>query len=223
MMKCLIYLIIIINILSCHTRENKDKSMMIDKMKVEKYVGQLDTATFGAGCFWCVEAIFQRLDGVVSVTSGYSGGTKVNPTYEEVCAGETGHAEVCQIFYDPKKLSYEELLEVFWSSHDPTTMNRQGADEGTQYRSVIFYHNQKQKEIAEKYKNKLNDERAFEKPVVTEISAYKDFYKAEEYHQNYYQENSNKPYCQLVIRPKLEKFEKIFRSKVKFPEEMPSR
>ena len=196
---------------------------MIDKMKVEKYVGQLDTATFGAGCFWCVEAIFQRLDGVVSVTSGYSGGTKVNPTYEEVCAGETGHAEVCQIFYDPKKLSYEELLEVFWSSHDPTTMNRQGADEGTQYRSVIFYHNQKQKEIAEKYKNKLNDERAFEKPVVTEISAYKDFYKAEEYHQNYYQENSNKPYCQLVIRPKLEKFEKIFRSKVKFPEEMPSR
>lgn len=215
MMKSLIFLIIMVNILSCHTKENKDQGVVIDKMKEEKHGGQLDTATFGAGCFWCVEAIFQRLNGVVSVSSGYSGGAKVNPTYEEVCAGETGHAEVCQINYDPKKLSYEELLEVFWSSHDPTTMNRQGSDEGTQYRSVIFYHNQKQKELAEKYKNKLNDEHAFEKTVVTEISAYKDFFKAEEYHQNYYQENSNKPYCQFVIRPKVEKFEKVFKLKVK--------
>lgn len=184
-----------------------------------------DTATFGAGCFWCIEAIFQRLDGVISVSSGYSGGDKINPTYEEVCTGKTGHAEVCQIVYNPKKLSYEELLEVFWASHDPTTLNRQGADVGTQYRSVIFYHNQKQKELAEKYKNRLNDEHAFEKPVVTEITAFKYFYKAEDYHQNYYNENSNKPYCQLVIKPKLEIFEKVFNLKVRssrrdaFPEE----
>jgi peptide-methionine (S)-S-oxide reductase len=175
----------------------------------------LDTATFGAGCFWCVEAIFQKLDGVASVTSGYSGGRVQNPSYEDVCSGETGHAEVCQIAYDPKKISYDELLEAFWSSHDPTTMNQQGADVGTQYRSAIFYHNEKQKELAEAYKKKLNDEHAFGNPVITEISPFKEFYKAENYHQDYYNENSNKPYCMFVIRPKLEKFEKIFKPKLK--------
>ncbi len=175
----------------------------------------LDTATFGAGCFWCVEAIFQKLDGVVSVSSGYSGGHTKNPSYEDVCSGETGHAEVCQIAYDPKKISYDELLEAFWMSHDPTTMNQQGADVGTQYRSAIFYHNEKQKELAEAYKKKLNDEHAFDNPVITEISPFKEFYKAENYHQNYFNENSNKPYCMLVIRPKLEKFEKVFNAKVK--------
>ncbi|MBA4312687.1 MAG: peptide-methionine (S)-S-oxide reductase [Chlorobiaceae bacterium] len=174
-----------------------------------------DTATFGAGCFWCVEAIYQQLDGVLSVTSGYMGGSVVNPSYEDVCTGETGHAEVCRIVYDPKKITFDELLEVFWSSHDPTTLNRQGSDIGTQYRSVIFYHTQKQKELAEKYKKKLNAEHAFEKPVITEISAEKEFYKAENYHQNYFNDNSNKPYCQFVIRPKLDKFEKIFKSKIK--------
>lgn len=174
-----------------------------------------DTATFGAGCFWCVEAIYQQLDGVLSVTSGYMGGSVINPSYEDVGTGETGHAEVCRIVYDPKKITFDELLEVFWSSHDPTTLNRQGSDIGTQYRSVIFYHTQKQKELAEKYKKKLNAEHAFEKPVITEISAEKEFYKAENYHQNYFNDNSNKPYCQFVIRPKLDKFEKIFKSKIK--------
>ena len=175
----------------------------------------LDTATFGAGCFWCVEAVFQKLEGVVSVSSGYSGGQTKNPSYEDVCSGETGHAEVCQIAYDPKKISYDELLEAFWTSHDPTTMNKQGADVGTQYRSAIFYHNEKQKELAEAYKKKLNTEHAFEKPVITEVSPFNVFYKAENYHQNYYNENSNKPYCTFVIRPKLDKFEKVFKAKVK--------
>jgi peptide-methionine (S)-S-oxide reductase len=175
----------------------------------------LDTATFGAGCFWCVEAVFQKLEGVVSVSSGYSGGQTKNPSYEDVCSGKTGHAEVCQIAYDSKKISYDELLEAFWMSHDPTTMNQQGADVGTQYRSAIFYHNETQKELAEAYKKKLNDEHTFENPVITEINPFKEFYKAENYHQNYYNENSNKPYCMLVIRPKLDKFEKVFKAKLK--------
>lgn len=174
----------------------------------------LETVTLGAGCFWCVEAIFQNLKGVHLVVSGYSGGAVKNPSYEDVCTGATGHAEVTQIKYDPRKISFDELLEVFWSNHDPTTLNRQGSDVGTQYRSVIFYHTQKQKELAEKYKKKLNDEHAFDKPVITEITPYKEFYKAENYHQNYFNDNSNKPYCQFVIRPKLEKFRKAFKSKI---------
>jgi len=176
---------------------------------------EYDTATFGAGCFWCVEAVFQRLNGVLSVTSGYSGGNKVNPSYEDVCTGKTGHAEVCQIVFDPKIISYDELLKVFWSIHDPTTPNQQGADIGTQYRSVIFYHNDIQKSLAVKYKKKLDDQKVFDKPIVTEIEPFKEFYKAENYHQNYYKENSEKPYCSIVIRPKLEKFEKVFKSKIK--------
>jgi len=174
-----------------------------------------DTATFGGGCFWCTEAQFELLDGVINVTSGYSGGTIKNPAYKEVCTGRTGHAEVVQVVYDPSKLDYESLLEAFWLSHDPTQLNRQGNDVGTQYRSVIFYHNSKQKELAESYKQKLNDSKAFDAEVVTEISEFKEFYKAEEDHQNYFNENGNQPYCQFVVAPKVEKFKKVFKAKLK--------
>ena len=169
-----------------------------------------DTATFGSGCFWCTEAIFQQLKGVVKVESGYSGGARPNPTYDQVCSGATGHAEVTQITYDPAVITFEDLLEVFWKTHDPTTLNRQGADVGTQYRSVIFYHNETQKQLAESYKTKLDASGAWNNPIVTEISTYKAFYKAEDHHQNYYNNNKRAPYCTFVIGPKLEKFEKVF-------------
>lgn len=174
-----------------------------------------DTATFGAGCFWCTEAIFQELNGVLKVTSGYSGGTKDNPSYEEVTSKTTGHAEVTQIIYDPSVITFDELLEVFWQTHDPTTLNRQGADEGPQYRSAIFYHNSEQKEKAEKYKAELDKSGAFEKPIVTEISAFKKFYAAEDYHQNFYNNNPTYGYCTYVIKPKLDKFEKVFKDKLR--------
>ncbi|MBK7681271.1 MAG: peptide-methionine (S)-S-oxide reductase MsrA [Bacteroidia bacterium] len=177
--------------------------------------GELDTAIFGAGCFWCVEAIFQQLEGVEKVASGYSGGARENPTYDQVCSGATGHAEVIQVIYDPAKISFVDLLEVFWGVHDPTTLNRQGADVGTQYRSVIFYTNADQKKLAEDYKKKLNASGAFPQPVVTEISPLKSFFVAENYHQNYFNENGNQPYCSLVIRPKLDKFKKVFGDKMK--------
>ena len=176
----------------------------------------IDTATFATGCFWCTEAIFEQLSGVVKVTSGYSGGQVEKPTYKEVCTGETGHAECVQVLYEPDKISFDELLEVFWQVHDPTTLNRQGADEGTQYRSAIFYHNAAQKEKAEKYKKELDDSGAFSKPIVTEISPATKFYPAEDYHQEYYANNKNtNPYCAVVIRPKLEKFQKVFGKKIK--------
>ncbi|GJQ63318.1 MAG: peptide methionine sulfoxide reductase MsrA [Melioribacteraceae bacterium] len=174
-----------------------------------------ETATFGAGCFWCVEAVFQRLDGVENVKSGYSGGEVENPTYNEVCNGTTGHAEVIQFDYDPELITFDELLEVFWKTHDPTTLNRQGADVGTQYRSVIFYHNEEQKKLAEVYKNKLDEAGIFDNPIVTEISPITNFYVAENYHQDYYDNNKNQPYCSFVITPKLEKFEKVFKDKLK--------
>ncbi len=174
-----------------------------------------DTATFGTGCFWCTEALFQQLDGVISATSGYSGGHVENPTYKEVCEGTTGHAEVIQIVYDPKKITFDDLLEAFWQSHDPTSLNRQGNDVGPQYRSVIFYHNQEQKEKAEKYKAELDKAKAFDKPIVTEISPYSKFYVAENYHQEYYDNNGKQPYCYFVIRPKLDKFKKVFKDKLK--------
>ncbi len=169
-----------------------------------------DTAVFGGGCFWCVEAIYVELKGVISVTSGYAGGNTEKPSYREVCSGTTGHAEVVQIIYDPSVISFDKLLEVFWTVHDPTQLNRQGADVGTQYRSVIFYANNSQRELAESYKEKLNKENTFEKPVVTEISPLKAFYKAEDYHQDYYANNGNAPYCSIVIAPKVEKFRKVF-------------
>ena len=174
-----------------------------------------DTATFASGCFWCVEAVFQELKGVLSVTSGYTGGKIKNPSYREVCSGLTGHAEACQIVYDPTIISFDELLEAFWASHDPTTLNRQGADQGTQYRSAIFYHNEQQNQLSETYKAKLNSEKAFAKPIVTEISPAVTFYKAEDYHQNYYSQNGDAPYCSFVIVPKLEKFRKVFKDKLK--------
>lgn len=176
---------------------------------------QTETATFGGGCFWCTEAIFKSLKGVESVESGYSGGKLKNPTYKEICTGETGHAEVIQIVFNPKVISFNELLEVFWETHDPTTLNRQGADVGTQYRSVIFYHSAVQKETAEKYKAELNKENVFGKPAVTEISALDKFWPAEKYHQDYYENNSTQGYCQFVIVPKLQKFRKIFKDKLK--------
>ncbi|MBL7969944.1 MAG: peptide-methionine (S)-S-oxide reductase MsrA [Prolixibacteraceae bacterium] len=177
--------------------------------------GQKETATFGGGCFWCTEAIFKSLKGVETVESGYSGGETKNPTYKEVCSGETGHAEVIQITFNPAVISFRELLEVFWQTHDPTTLNRQGADVGTQYRSVIFYHTPEQKEIAERFKAQLNKENIFGKPVVTEISAFDKFYKAENYHQDYFANNRTQGYCKFVIVPKIEKFRKIFKDKLK--------
>lgn len=173
-----------------------------------------ETATFGAGCFWCVEAVFQEVRGVKSVVSGYMGGSVKNPTYEQVCTGLTGHAEVTQIQFDPSEVSFKELLEVFWKTHDPTTLNRQGADSGTQYRSAVFYHNAQQKEVAAEYKRKLDESGAFSAPIVTEIAGASEFYAAEDYHQNYYRDNPDQRYCAYVIQPKMEKFRSVFRDKL---------
>ncbi len=175
----------------------------------------MEKATLGAGCFWCVEAVFQQLKGVTDVQSGYCGGDTEHPTYKEVCTGQTGHAEVIQITYDSQIISFEDILEVFWSVHDPTTLNRQGADVGTQYRSAIFYHNEKQKELAEAYIKQLNELKTFEKPIVTEVTKFEMFYPAEDYHEDYYNRNGDQPYCRMVIRPKVRKFQKIFKGKLK--------
>ena len=175
----------------------------------------METATFGSGCFWCTEAVFQRLKGVLSVESGYSGGHVNNPTYRQVCGGDTGHAEVIQITYDPAQVNYADLLEVFWKTHDPTTPNQQGNDFGPQYRSVIFYHNEEQKKLAQEYKIKLDKAGIWNDPIVTEIVPFTNFFKAEDYHQNYFNDNPNQPYCAFIIRPKVEKLEKVFREKLK--------
>ncbi len=201
---------------SSDMNEQKFDSILANT-KSEKNINmdELEKITFGSGCFWCVEAVFQDLKGVVKVESGYSNGKTKNPTYKEVCSGLTGHAEVCQITYDPKIISFDELLEVFWKTHDPTTLNRQGADAGTQYRSGVFYHNESQREMAQKWKDKLNAEHVFPNPIVTEITPVGTFYVAEDYHQNYYKQNGYEPYCQIVIKPKMEKFEKAFKEKLK--------
>lgn len=178
---------------------------------------KVDTADFGEGCFWCTEAFFQRLKGVISVKSGYGGGHVTNPTYEQVCDKSTGHAEMARITFDPTVITYDELLEVFWKTHDPTTLDQQGADKGPQYRSVIFYHSQEQKEKADKYRTALNQSGAWDKPIVTAIEPFKNFYPAEDYHDNYYNDNQNQSYCRYVIAPKLEKFEKVFKNKLKQP------
>jgi peptide-methionine (S)-S-oxide reductase len=188
--------------------QTKIEDKMIDTAKYE-------VATFAAGCFWCTEAVFQRLKGVVKIESGYSGGSVPNPTYEAVCTGQTGHAECTQITFDPKIISFKELLEVFWKTHDPTTLNRQGNDSGTQYRSAIFYHNDEQKQLAEKYKHELDSEKIWDDPIVTEIVPFKKFYKAEDYHQDYYNKNGSQPYCSFIITPKLDKFKKVFADKLK--------
>lgn len=177
-------------------------------------MSNIKKATFGAGCFWCVEAVFQQLSGVQSVVSGYTGGKVKDPTYREICGGRTGHAEVAQITYDESTISFDELLEIFWQTHDPTTLNKQGADVGTQYRSAVFYHDSEQKQKAEMYKQKLNEAGAFSNPVVTEISPMGVFYKAEEAHQNYYKNNQDQPYCAIVIRPKIEKLKRVFGHKL---------
>lgn len=177
----------------------------------EKSQSEMEMATFGAGCFWCVEAIFERVKGVTHVRSGYSGGTVKNPSYREVCTGRTGHAEVCQISYDPDVISYLELLEIFWQTHNPTTLNRQGNDVGTQYRSVIFYHNEQQEKMAKEMKSRLDAEKIWDDPIVTEIVPFEVFYPAEDYHEDYYSKNPAQPYCNFVITPKVEKFEKAFR------------
>ncbi|WP_245906974.1 peptide-methionine (S)-S-oxide reductase MsrA [Reichenbachiella versicolor] len=176
---------------------------------------KMEIATFGNGCFWCTEAVFQQLKGVSKVESGYSGGQTIDPTYKEVCSGTTGHAEVLQITYNPEEISFKELLEVFWSTHDPTTLNRQGNDVGTQYRSAVFYHSEEQKSLSEEYKKRLDESGAFDDPIVTEITAFDKFYPAEDYHKNYYNLNPNQGYCQFVIRPKVEKFKKAFAEKLK--------
>ena len=176
---------------------------------------KLETATFGAGCFWCVEAVFLQLEGVHEVVSGYTGGTTVNPTYQAVCMGMTGHAEVIQFQFDPDVISYEELLEVFWHTHDATTLNRQGGDVGTQYRSAIFYHTEAQKQTAEQSKTEMDASDMWDDSIVTEITPANVFYPAENYHQNYFQLNPNQPYCQFVIHPKMRKFTKDFKDKLK--------
>ncbi|MBM4091305.1 MAG: peptide-methionine (S)-S-oxide reductase MsrA [Planctomycetes bacterium] len=176
---------------------------------------ELETATFGGGCFWCTEAFFEELTGVYSVVAGYSGGFVENPSYQQICTGTTGHAEVIQIVFNARIVPYEDLLEVFWKTHDPTTLNRQGADVGPQYRSVIFHHNERQRQLAEQYKRKLDESRAFDAPIVTEISPFQSFYPAENYHQDYFEGNPKERYCQVVIAPKMTKFRKVFREKLK--------
>ena len=205
---------------SCAQKDNNSKKKKETKIMTTSTANSstpltMDTATFGTGCFWCTEAIFQQLEGVEKVTSGYSGGSVPNPSYEQVCSKTTGHAECLNIMYDPKKISFDELLEVFWQTHDPTTLNRQGADVGTQYRSVVFYHNEEQKAKTAKYKAALDKSGAFDNPIVTTLEPFTIFYAAEEHHQNYYNSNGSQGYCQFVIRPKVEKFEKVFKSKLK--------
>jgi len=187
----------------------------VTMMGQKKNNDQHKLATFGGGCFWCVEAIFERVEGIHSAVSGYSGGHVKNPSYREVTTGRTGHAEVVQVGYDPAVISYLELLEIFFKTHDPTTLNRQGADIGTQYRSVIFYHNQQQKEQAEQVRNELDVAGIWDDPIVTVIEPFEAFYQAEDYHQEYFTSNPGQGYCRVVIQPKIEKFEKVFRDKLK--------
>jgi peptide-methionine (S)-S-oxide reductase len=201
---------------AAQTKKTSEESDMNESSaSTDKESTDLQKATFGSGCFWCSEAVFQQIKGVRSVVSGYSGGVTKNPSYDEVCTGLTGHAEVIQVTFNPKEVSYPELLEVFWQTHDPTTLNQQGPDFGTQYRSVIFYHNQEQKEQAEHYKQELDKEHAFRKPIVTEITEFSEFYPAEAYHQNYYNLHKGQGYCTAVIRPKVSKVKKVFKEKLR--------
>ncbi|REG92749.1 peptide-methionine (S)-S-oxide reductase MsrA [Algoriphagus antarcticus] len=191
-----------------------DKELLLSKTKVQIPSG-LEMITLGAGCFWCIEAVFQRLRGVEKVVSGYSGGFVENPTYNAICSGTTGHAEVIQVFYDPAVIRLSELLEVFWATHDPTSLNRQGTDAGPQYRSAIFYYNPEQEKLASKIKTQLNDSKVFDDPIVTEISAFTNFYTAENYHQDYYNQNGAQPYCQFVVKPKVDQLKKLFAGRLK--------
>jgi peptide-methionine (S)-S-oxide reductase len=200
--------------LSCNLAAKEEQKNSVITMNKEDMKG-LEFATFGNGCFWCTEAIFEQLEGVTKVESGYAGGEVKSPSYKEVCTGNTGHAEVIRLTYDPKLISYRELLDVFFSTHDPTTLNRQGADVGTQYRSAIFYHNDDQKAEAEKIIADLENEKVFDNKIVTEITAINNYSVAENYHQDYYNNNKNQGYCRMVINPKIEKFKKKYKSKLK--------
>ena len=175
-----------------------------------KNESRLERATLGGGCFWCLEAVYQQINGVKSVVSGYAGGARPNPTYEAVCTGVSGHAEIVDILFDPQIVSFRDLLEIFFVIHDPTTLNYQGNDHGTQYRSVIFYHSEEQKVLAQKYLKRLSEEKVWDAPIVTEIVAINNYYEAEDYHHNYFENNPGNPYCQSVVRPKVEKFRKVF-------------
>ncbi|MBK7252506.1 MAG: peptide-methionine (S)-S-oxide reductase MsrA [Ignavibacteria bacterium] len=209
------YLISLIFLFSNCSFTSKTEPKITNKQIINKQMSEkTDTAIFGAGCFWCVEAIFQRLKGVESIESGYTGGTVENPTYKQVCTGETGHAEVTKIMFNPDVISFNDLLEVFWTTHDPTTLNQQGADIGTQYRSAVFYLNNEQKMQAEKSKSEIATQ-IWDGTIVTEITPLKKYYKAEDYHQNYFNQNSDQSYCRFVINPKLEKFRKKFKDKIK--------
>lgn len=201
--------------ISCVAKDNSIVDMnKNNNIQVENTTG-MEIATFAGGCFWCTEAIFLEIDGVEKVVSGYIGGKTLNPTYKDICTGETGHAEAIQITYNPNEVAYEDLLEVFFGTHDPTTLNRQGADVGTQYRSEIFYHSEVQKDKAEKYISLISGEKLYDKEIVTKVSKATVFYPAEEYHQNYYNQNAEQGYCQMVIAPKLEKLRKYYKSKLK--------
>jgi peptide-methionine (S)-S-oxide reductase len=204
-------------LVSCAQSDKKQKKKMSNETSVSAVTDTagMEVATFGTGCFWCSEALFETLDGVTNVVSGYSGGHVSKPTYKEVCEGTTGHAECIQVTYDPKKITYTALLEAFFRGHDPTSLNRQGNDVGTQYRSVIFYHNDEQKKLAEEAKNELNKSGAYAKPIVTEIVKEGKFYVAEDYHQDYFAKNPDQGYCAFVIAPKLDKFRKVFHDKLK--------
>ena len=214
-LKTTILLMLLLTQLCACAQKTERQDAKTNEMENTGQEQKLEVATFGAGCFWCVEAQFEQLEGVEKVESGYAGGFIENPSYEQVCSGSTGHAEVVNIHYNPEKISYDEMLAAFWQTHDPTQLNRQGNDVGTQYRSVIFYHSNEQKEKAEEYKRRLNEEKAYNAPVVTEISPATKFYKAEEKHQNFYAENPSQPYCMFVVQPKLEKFKKVFKHKLK--------
>jgi len=202
-------------IVSQHQKTVQNLSKAEERPMSAEQAQKTAVATFGSGCFWCTEAVFQEVQGVISVESGYSGGSEATANYKTVCTGKTDHAEVVQITYDPSKVSFADLLEIFWKTHDPTTPNQQGADIGPQYRSVVFYHDEEQKQTAEEYKKQLDESGAFKKPIVTEISKFEAFYGGEDYHQNYFKLNPAQPYCQAVIAPKIEKFRKNFKSKLK--------
>jgi len=212
--KSLFVFLLLINILSSCAQKNKGDLIVDDNKNLDGVTG-LEVATLGSGCFWCIEAVYQTLEGVEKVESGFSGGKVDNPSYRQICTGNTCHAEVCQITFYPEKITYAELLEVFWATHDPTTLNRQGNDVGTQYRSAIFYHNEQQKEVAQKSLEAANESGEWNAPIVTEITAVSKFYKAEDNHQDYFSLNSELPYCTMVIKPKLEKFKKKFKEKLK--------
>jgi len=213
-MKHIAIAIIGLMMLSC-TTQAQEKNKSVKKEKKEMTTKNIEYATFGGGCFWCTEAIFEQLKGVQKVESGYSGGSVKNPSYKEVCNGTTGHAEVIHITYNPKEISFNELLDVFFNTHNPTTLNRQGADVGTQYRSAVFYHNNAQKEAANAMINALDKSGVFDDKIVTEVTAFDAFYPAENYHQDYYNNNKTQGYCQMVINPKLQKFQKKYKEKLK--------